>query len=298
MDGFAGRPAWRLTPHLYAWQAGTGPAADAVPPGLPRGLADAAGAGFPAVECGLSWITRAARGARHSGADLLAGTGRALRERGLELAAVFVSLGTGADAGTVEAVAGLTRAVAAELGTRVLNVVTVPSPEERGDRPVSWDGPVDRVAGPLAALGRALEPDGVRVCWHPHDESLRDDASGARRVLDAAGAAPLAVCLDVGWAERSGTGTLRVLDLLGDRVGSLHLRDLTADGDWCDALGEGVLDLPGIAARLTGSAFAGPVAVELMAERRRSTPLDPARAAADSARALAAHGLLRSEARR
>jgi sugar phosphate isomerase/epimerase len=294
METLAATPAWRLTPHLYAWRtagnaAGSGP----VPAGLREGLADAAGAGFPAVECGLAWVGRPGRGSAHSGDELLAEVRSGLREHGLSMAAVFVSIGTDADEATVAAVADLTRRVAAELDVRVLNTVTVPTRAERGGHPVTWDGPTDLVAGTLAALARAVEPYGTRVCWHPHDVSLSRDAHEARRVLAAAGSAPVRVCLDTGWAERSGTGTERALDVLADRVASLHLRDLTSTGEWCTALGAGVLDLAGLTGRLTRGGFAGPAAVELMPEQRGAQPLALDIAAADSARALAEQGYWR-----
>jgi sugar phosphate isomerase/epimerase len=269
---------WRMTPHAYAWRARDDrQPVNGVPGMLAEGVEHADRAGYDGIEASLAWVVRPGV------ADALAAE---LARRDLVVDALFASLSVDAGADVVDRLAAQAKA-ARPTGYRFLNVVTVPTPAQRREFSPTFDGPVPVVAALVGGLARALENTGLVVAWHPHDVSLRD---GVDEVLGQVGQ-DVRLCLDLGWVGRAGLEPVAVLRRLADRVATVHVRDLRADGEWCEAVGEGVFDLAGTAAELDRLGHTGPTAVELMFERSTTVTRSLPENAALSATALRKHAI-------
>jgi sugar phosphate isomerase/epimerase len=68
---------------------------------------------------------------------------------------------------------------------------------------------------------------------------------------------------DLNWLVRAGVDPVWFIKQYGDRMVYMHLRDQRADGKWTEAVGEGVMDFPAIAAALKAIKYSGRAAVEL-----------------------------------
>lgn len=265
--------AWRLSPQVYAWRVrGAGEAkSGALPAFLQAGTQDAAAAGYDGIEVGLSVLAREGRAER---------LGEHLAERRLALAALFATLRLGSGQEAVQEIPRLAAAGRAT-GCRLLNLATLADPRfEAGEEDPPELGPL------LAELGAQVAEQEMRLCWHPHEEHLRNDGARLLALLEATPARQVHVCLDLGWVARAGSDPVRLLRACGSRVGTVHLRDVQ-EGVWCQAVGEGELDLDRIAAELCGHQQVEWAAVELWFERATRVTrslLDNARASLDALR--------------
>lgn len=68
---------------------------------------------------------------------------------------------------------------------------------------------------------------------------------------------------DLNWLIRGGVDPVWFINTYGDRIVYLHIRDQQADGEWTEAVGEGVTDFKAIAKALKKNNFQGMAAVEL-----------------------------------
>lgn len=102
---------------------------------------------------------------------------------------------------------------------------------------------------------------GVAIAIHNHGPGARyDKVEDTLRAVR--GHSPLiGACVDTGHVIRSGEKPEEVIARLGSRVISLHLKDWKVGGEE-QVLGEGSLDLAGVAAALESCAFQGPVIME------------------------------------
>jgi sugar phosphate isomerase/epimerase len=265
------RLAWRLSPQVYAWRMkATSEAKSGEPPAfLLAGMGDAAAAGYDGIEVGLSVL-----GSRVERiAELLA-------EHRLALAALFATLRLESCEEAMREIPRLAAAAGAT-GCRLLNLATLADPRLGA---AAADPP--NLVPLLSELGARVSEQGMRLCWHPHEEHLRADGARLLALLEATPAQHVHVCLDLGWVGRAGTDPVRLLRACGSRLGTVHLRDVRG-GVWCQALGEGGLDLDGICAELRGQEQVEWASVELWFER--ATPvtrslLANARASADALR--------------
>jgi sugar phosphate isomerase/epimerase len=95
----------------------------------------------------------------------------------------------------------------------------------------------------LEAVGRQLAAEGITLAYHNHaHEFVR---CGARYGLDVlyanADPAYLKAELDAFWAKRGGVDPAAYVRQLGSRCALMHIKDMTADGDFAE-VGAGVLD--------------------------------------------------------
>ncbi|MBV9209307.1 MAG: sugar phosphate isomerase/epimerase [Acidobacteria bacterium] len=230
--------AWRLSPQLYAWRMrqAKSPHDSIVPQFIADGLEDAANAGYDGVELGLSAF---------ASAEVAEAVSNALKQHKLGIAALFYDVSTGADDESLRKI-GSAATQAAKFGARLLNIITVADPATQAPHK-KWrdDGSLDSVLRVMSVLAEEAERGGMNVCWHPHAENLSEDCTGLRRFLQQSAQTRVGVCLDLGWVLRAGSDPLRALRLCGDRLSLIHLRDFN-QGVWCQALGEGLLDLEAI----------------------------------------------------
>jgi sugar phosphate isomerase/epimerase len=100
----------------------------------------------------------------------------------------------------------------------------------------------------LAGLAPRLADHGIGLAYHNHDwdvRPLRDGGSPLAVLLDAA--PEVGWQADLGWLARAGSEIDAWLDRYGDRVSSVHVKDLAAAGrnldeDGWAAVGAGTLD--------------------------------------------------------
>lgn len=110
-------------------------------------------------------------------------------------------------------------------------------------------------------LEALCEQYGIKIAIHNHGPEARYDK--AADTLDAVkGRSPLlGACVDTGHAIRSGETPHEVVEALGDRVLSLHLKDWRRGGEE-QIIGEGDMDLAALAAALKAVQFNGPIVME------------------------------------
>src|SRR5690606_18501371 len=106
---------------------------------------------------------------------------------------------------------------------------------------------------------------------HNHGPSARYDSveDTLRAVKDHS--PMIGACVDTGHVIRSGEKPHEVITALGDRVISLHLKDWVHGGDE-RILGEGDIDLPGVAKALKALDFKGPLNLEFELDSENPVP--------------------------
>ncbi len=110
-------------------------------------------------------------------------------------------------------------------------------------------------------LDRLVEEFQIQIAIHNHGPGARYDK--AADTLDAVnGRHPfIGACVDTGHYLRSNEHPHEVIERLGDRVVSVHLKDWTIGGDE-QILGEGDMDLVAVARALLDINFTGPIVME------------------------------------
>ena len=111
------------------------------------------------------------------------------------------------------------------------------------------------------SLEELVDEFGIRVAIHNHGPGARyDKAEDTLRAVE--GRHPfIGACVDTGHCLRSGERPAEVVEKLGARVLSMHLKDWKIGGEET-VLGEGDADLPGVALALRAIDFSGPVIME------------------------------------
>lgn len=104
----------------------------------------------------------------------------------------------------------------------------------------------------LGQFAERFEKNGIRLGYHNHDWELRPkegDKTALHLIFEAAGTSPLTWQADVAWLIRGGADPEAWLRHLGDRLRSVHVKDIAHHGKnqdedgWAD-VGAGTLDWP------------------------------------------------------
>lgn len=220
-----------------------------------------AGAGYEGIE-----ITNNMIGEFHGRPEDFAGE---LAARGLALACFAYSSPSGfTDPGQLEAdVAGVREALAfvsrfpeARLG---LGGAASPSRERAGEK-------LDQAIAVYNEVGRLGAEMGVSVNVHPHSHhgSLIESAEEYDYLLDGLDPRYVSFGPDTGHIVRGGQDLLTCLRAHLGRITHLHLKDVTAAGEWV-GLGEGVCDFPAVLALLESVGYPGWVVAEEESEAAR-----------------------------
>lgn len=111
------------------------------------------------------------------------------------------------------------------------------------------------------SLDALCEEFQIKIAIHNHGPGARYDK--AQDTLNAVkGHHPfIGACVDTGHTIRSGEAPHEVIEMLGSRVHSIHLKDWIHGGEE-QIIGEGDLDLPKLAAALRAIHFCGPIIME------------------------------------
>lgn len=120
---------------------------------------------------------------------------------------------------------------------------------------------LDAQADTLQAAMRICSKHQVQPNLHNHVFEVADDLHDLKGTLDRVPHVKLGP--DLSWLAKAGVDPVRFIEQYGDRIVYLHIRDNTADGLFAEAVGDGTIDFPAIAAALKKVDFQGPVAIEL-----------------------------------
>jgi len=147
--------------------------------------------------------------------------------------------------------------VARELGVRVINC----NPAVKAGGAEKTDEELAVQAKWLDACGAELRALGVRFALHNHSPEMRRNAREVHSWMRDTKPENVWFNADVEWIRHGGGDPVAMLEAYGDRTASLHLRDAIGT-TWVQALGEGDIDVPAIAAVLKKKGFAGPISLE------------------------------------
>lgn len=147
--------------------------------------------------------------------------------------------------------------VARDLGVGVINCnpAVKPGGAEKTDEELAIQ------AKWLDVCGDELRGLGIRFALHNHSPEMRSGAREVHSWMRDTEPANVWFNADVEWIRHGGGDPVAMLEQYGDRTASLHLRDAIGT-TWVQALGEGDIDFPAIAAVLQRKAFAGPLSIE------------------------------------
>lgn len=109
-------------------------------------------------------------------------------------------------------------------------------------------------------LDKLTEEFGIKIAIHNHGPGARYDKV-ADTLAAVKGHSPMiGACVDTGHAIRSSEEPHEVIEQLGSRLISLHLKDWAATGE--TIIGEGDMDIAAVARALKAIQFSGPIVME------------------------------------
>jgi sugar phosphate isomerase/epimerase len=164
-----------------------------------------------------------------------------------------------------------------QLGGRTLGVSVGAAPAPKTPEQL------DAQAELLRTLTTLCADHGIALNLHNHTYEVENGQHDLRGTLARLPEAKLGP--DLNWLVRGGVEPAAFIREYGDRIVFLHLRDQQADGRWSEALGEGSMDYPAIAAALRDVNFQGTAVIELAHERDFS-PTRPLRESLKQSRAF------------
>lgn len=126
---------------------------------------------------------------------------------------------------------------------------------------------LDAQADVLRKLIPLCGKHGVALNLHNHTYEVKDGEYDLNGTLSRIPGAPLGP--DLGWLAETGIDPVEFLRRRGKTVVFAHLRDRKADGNWAEAMGEGVVDYAGVARELRAANFKGTLVIELTSSTGR-----------------------------
>jgi sugar phosphate isomerase/epimerase len=116
-----------------------------------------------------------------------------------------------------------------------------------GERPSTGAG-WQALGTRLARLGEWVNDAGLRLAYHNHDWEFHryDGKTALEWIFETAPASTLGWEADLGWVRRAGQAPMEWIDRFGDRLESVHAKDIATPGrgqdedGWC-ALGDGLV---------------------------------------------------------
>lgn len=204
----------------------------------------------------------------------------AFAERGLELPAGFVMEPLAvADTGPLAEIAHRTCASIAAAGGSCVVLIDGLDPRRtatagRSERaPRLDDAGWERLLGGVAAVHRIAREHGLAVAFHPHAGTWVEFADEIDRLMGEVDAG-VGLCVDTGHTVYAGIDVVDLVERYARRIVHMHLKDLDTaalarvlaeDATFQESvaagvfrpLGEGSIDLPGVAAALRAHGFDG-----------------------------------------
>ena len=146
-----------------------------------------------------------------------------------------------------------------KLGGRTLGTSVGQGPKRKSPEHLDAQAEVLRK---IIALGQA---NGVVLNLHNHTYEIADNLYDLKGTL--ARIPDVKLGPDIGWLARGGVDPVGFIHQFGRQIVFCHFRDQTADNKWTEAMGEGVVDYPGIVKALLEAGFHGDLVIELAFER-------------------------------
>jgi len=137
------------------------------------------------------------------------------------------------------------------LGCPTLVMPSLPAPR-RGD--------FAALGAALNRIGERVRAAGMRLAYHNHDYELRGlgagkgdraERTGLEVLMGTTDPALVSFELDCGWAARIGLDPLALMRRMAGRLALLHVKDVTAGGEWAE-VGQGAVDYRPIVAAAAG----------------------------------------------
>jgi sugar phosphate isomerase/epimerase len=119
----------------------------------------------------------------------------------------------------------------------------------------------DAQADVLRKLIPLCRKHGVVLNLHNHTYEVKDREYDLNGTLSRIPDAPLGP--DLGWLAEAGIDPVDFVRRRAKTMVFAHLRDRKADGNWAEAMGEGVVDYAGVARELRAANFKGTLVIEL-----------------------------------
>jgi inosose dehydratase len=206
-----------------------------------------------------------------------------LNEHGLEMRSLYVNSTLHDSEQSAESIAGVVAIAerAKEIcGTQI--IVTNPSPLKWGDAGAKNDEQLRHQATSLGQLGAHLADLGVTLSYHIHAPEMSHSAREFHHMLLSNSPAHLTLCLDAHWIYRgagnSNVALFDILELYGDRVSELHVRN-SRNEIWTEEYGDGDLDWAAIMTALKDKGVADPhVVLEQCVEKESPNTMSGAEA--------------------
>lgn len=82
----------------------------------------------------------------------------------------------------------------------------------------------------LEKAGELASQRGLKVLYHNHWQEIINDLMGIRIICEETSAKNVSLCMDTYWVQCGGVSPLKFLELFGERVVYLHLKDGTEEG--------------------------------------------------------------------
>ena len=144
------------------------------------------------------------------------------------------------------------------VGTKIINTNPIPKPK----RAPKTAAQLAVQAKSVQELGDELKKNGLDLILHHHDPEMANNAREWHHLFDNT---DLGLCIDTMWVKRGGQEPMEFVRKAGNRLRSLHLRNL--EGGVCtEAFGDGEIDYSELAAYLRGIGYRGWLVVELFHE--------------------------------
>lgn len=123
---------------------------------------------------------------------------------------------------------------------------------------------LDAQAELLKTILKVSDQNAIQVNIHNHTFEVVNDMHDLRGIISRIPDIKLGP--DLNWLVRGGVDPVWFIQKYGKQMVYMHIRDQDAEGKWTEAVGEGVMDFPAIAAALKEINYKGRAAIELAFE--------------------------------
>lgn len=123
---------------------------------------------------------------------------------------------------------------------------------------------LDAQAELLKDIQKVCEKNQIQANIHNHTFEVVNDMHDLKGIISRIPDIKLGP--DLNWLVRGGVDPVWFIRNYGERMVYMHIRDQNAEGKWTEAVGDGIMDFPAIAAALKEINYTGRAAIELAFE--------------------------------
>ena len=123
---------------------------------------------------------------------------------------------------------------------------------------------LDAQADLLQAIQKVCDKNQIQPNIHNHTFEVVNDMHDLKGIISRIPDIKLGP--DLNWLVRGGIDPVSFIRNYGKQIVYMHIRDQNAEGKWTEAVGEGTMDFPAIAAALKEINYSGRAAIELAFE--------------------------------